>query len=580
MKSRLSRRSGVYWFRRRVPAPLAQKLGLSEVRRSLHTHDFRIARDRFASAWAATSTAFRHMALNPQLQSAQARALLDQLLSESVLDSPTADALIDSLAEDDGYAAALLNGALVEAASALPGEEGDRIALHLDRIVNRAEVRIARLKAAIASVRNDFARYKGAQAENRLAETEEALREAEIARRVAEGIRDAMKPLARVSDAEFTLEAPTPPALAAPPPKSRSKPKIPRLSEVEAPFLTDKTRGDGYTAQTVAQTKASLRLLMDIIGDKPLNEYTGTDAGLFRDAVLRMPNAHGKRGTHVPALEAIREADDRETRSGEPVPRLTMKTTKRHFSSLSQLWEWAKPRDYVERNIFRGFTFQGAKTKRGTRSDWSDDDLIQLLGSKFYCLGVPHDSADRWLPLIAMFSGMRLEEIASLRPVEDFELIDGSHWVMKVQPHPDGWTPKTEAGERIVPIHPVLVEFGLIAIVEARRQAGVPRMWLDLSPSGPDQKYGTAFSRRFGKLKDALGIGSAVTFHSFRHNVSTILRNTTTPEAWIDAILGHEGGEGRSMGATIYLKRIGLENLRSTVEKIGYSQKVMEAIRS
>ncbi|MFC7552315.1 hypothetical protein ACFQU7_08750 [Pseudoroseomonas wenyumeiae] len=79
-------------------------------------------------------------------------------------------------------------------------------------------------------------------------------------------------------------------------------------------------------------------------------------------------------------------------------------------------------------------------------------------------------------------------------------------------------------------------------------------------------------------MKDALGVPRSTTFHSFRHSASTMLRNTFIPEAWIDAVLGHEG-EQRSMGATVYLKRIGIQNLRTTVEAIVYPEEMLAAVR-
>ena len=326
----------------------------------------------------------------------------------------------------------------------------------------------------------------------------------------------------------------------------------------------------------MAQTRATFRLWVELIGDRPVSDYSGTDAGNFRDLVLRLPASHGK-GRRLHALEAVRAADRTEA-LGEAVPRLSMKTAKRHFSALSQLWVWLAPRDHVGNNIFRGFAFPGTRPSRHARNDWSPADLERLFASSWYAPGVDLDSARRWLPLVAMFGGLRLEEIARLRPSEDVVDIGGVS-AFRIQAHPDGWTPKSEAGERIVPIHPVLVEFGLLDLVARRRTEGAARLWPELRPKGPDAKLTSDFSRRFGKLKDGLGIGRTTTFHSFRHSVSTILRNTETPEAWIDAVLGHEG-EARSTGSSVYLKAIGIQNLARTVRAIAYPEDVMAAVRA
>jgi hypothetical protein len=67
-------------------------------------------------------------------------------------------------------------------------------------------------------------------------------------------------------------------------------------------------------------------------------------------------------------------------------------------------------------------------------------------------------------------------------------------------------------------------------------------------------------------------------FHSFRHSVRTILGNTDIKDSWIDAVLEHEGGE-QSVGIAVYLKRIGVENLKTLVGAISYPDDVMDAVR-
>jgi hypothetical protein len=110
---------------------------------------------------------------------------------------------------------------------------------------------------------------------------------------------------------------------------------------------------------------------MELIGDRPVSDYTGKEAGQFRDLLLKMPASHGK-GGRIHASEAIRIADHKETASGETIPRIAMKTAKRHFSALSQAWEWCKPRELVERNIFKGFTFQRVVPIHRADRPWAD----------------------------------------------------------------------------------------------------------------------------------------------------------------------------------------------------------------
>ena len=183
---------------------------------------------------------------------------------------------------------------------------------------------------------------------------------------------------------------------------------------------------------------------------------------------------------------------------------------------------------------------------------------------------------------IGIFSGMRAEEIARLRCVD--VQVAGDIPFFNIVEQPDGWTPKTEAGIRMVPIHPFLLENGLLQYVEARRAEGSLRMFPALRPQGKDRKLSASFSRSFSHTKMKLGIGPKIVFHSFRHSVRTILTNKppgVVRDAWIDAVMGHSaedgsrrGGGGPSIGETTYTKQIHVSNLLAAISAIDYPPEV------
>jgi hypothetical protein len=108
MGSNFRRRSGVYWFRRRVPDALKIRLGRTEINRSSRTTSSKEARKRARQAWLATEAAFREMSSNPTLTTRQAKLLVGQFLDEQLLASPTADDLVDSYVDGDGAIGRLL----------------------------------------------------------------------------------------------------------------------------------------------------------------------------------------------------------------------------------------------------------------------------------------------------------------------------------------------------------------------------------------------------------------------------------------------------------------------------------------
>ena len=577
MRGHLVRRGGSYWFRRRVPGTLAGRFGRGEIHRSLNTSSYRSATQPGKLAWLATQTVFDAMATDTSMAARQASLYLDQLLAEPLLASPTADHLVDASLRGDGAITRLLfNETAVDLVMTLPPDQRRRIAEHMSRITDRIEVGVARRgqehlggKAVAAEKARDAAQERAEVAERSLAEARAELR---MAVRLASVLPASSQPSAEDDANEAS------PGLPEKTPKAVRK-ASPKFSRVGDEYLADRTRAGGYSGQTACQVRSTFRLWADLIGDKPVSDYDGRDAGNFRGFLLKLPASHGK-GGRVNGVEAIRSADRQEAAEGKPVPRLSMKTVKRHFSAMSQLWVWLSPREHVTRNIFRGFAFPGTKSSRKSRDDWSGADLATLFGSDWFGPGVPADHSNRWLPLIAMFSGLRLEEAARLRPDHDVVEIGGT-WAFRIQEHagPEPWSPKSEAGERVVPVHSVLRELGFLELVDRRRKEGARRLFPELRPTGPDRKLSTEFSRRFGKAKDRMGINRKTVFHSFRHSVRTILGNTDTKDSWIDSLLGHENGSA-TVGIAVYLKRIGIDNLGTAVEEIRYPDEVLAAVRA
>ncbi|WP_342665270.1 site-specific integrase [Nisaea denitrificans] len=340
----------------------------------------------------------------------------------------------------------------------------------------------------------------------------------------------------------------------------------PLFSELVEDYLADRQRTHdghrGYSPKTVKHTRGTFGLWAGLIGNGPVREIKGEDAGRFREFLLRLPASHGKSRSNI--LEPL-EAIDRADQADRPVTRLSMKTAKRHFSAMAQYWKWLEPRGHVDKNIFAGFNFPGTKGGKKKRDDWSSEDLKLFFGSEWY-LGREPNSSERWFPLIGLYSGMRLEEIARLRPSHDVVQVAGI-WCFKIQEHlePDPWSPKSEAGARIVPIHSRLIALGLVDLVEQRKN--LPYLWPDLKPPGSNESFSEAFSREFSRRKKAIGVGEKTVFHSFRHTARTVLESSDLQERWIDAAFGHENGS-RSVGGKVYAKRVDVERLQEVIEVI------------
>jgi integrase len=159
-----------------------------------------------------------------------------------------------------------------------------------------------------------------------------------------------------------------------------------------------------------------------------------------------------------------------------------------------------------------------------------------------------------FVPLIALFAGMRIEEICQLR-VSDIRRVGKRGWYISVIDGEDQ-SLKTITSRRFVPIHPELQRIGLIALCQKKRAEGQEWLFHDL----PVDKYGrrsSMFSKKWSiYVRCILGMKAddhRKSFHSFRHSFKQFARSCGIPEDIHDFLTGHgKNSEARKYGDSAY----------------------------
>ncbi|MFT8336072.1 MAG: tyrosine-type recombinase/integrase, partial [Acetobacter orientalis] len=313
------------------------------------------------------------------------------------------------------------------------------------------------------------------------------------------------------------------------------------------------------STDTKKATQRAVDLFLQAFGDAPVSIIGGEKAGAFRDLLFSLPASLGKRKSSLTLEEEAQRARE------EGLPTLSGKSVKNHMMRLSALWNQLHQRELVSRNPWTGWNFEnGQKT---IRRSWTARELALLASASWHSTSVPEETF-RLVTLIAAYSGMRLGEICTLRK-EDLQNVDGIPCFL-IRPHTEtGWAPKTEAGNHVVPVHPKLIEAGVLVLKETTNG---PYLISGLKTSKQATR-GATLGRAFSLLKTRIGLPAEITFHSFRHTVSTQLRNADANirEVWIDRLLGHEATH-KSQGTTTYLTSISTANLLQTIEAISYPE--------
>lgn len=140
-----------------------------------------------------------------------------------------------------------------------------------------------------------------------------------------------------------------------------------------------------------------------------------------------------------------------------------------------------------------------------------------------------------YIPLIGLFTGARIGEIAGLKTEHIF--IKSGLNVM----HLPGT--KTDASPRDIPIHQTLINIGLLSYANVRRQAG-QEMLFNITFS-EQNGYGAAPSKWFTNYKSKIGLSDPKkVFHSFRHTIIDHMNQMDVPYMHQCQYTGHDKGGG------------------------------------
>lgn len=176
-----------------------------------------------------------------------------------------------------------------------------------------------------------------------------------------------------------------------------------------------------------------------------------------------------------------------------------------------------------------------------------------------------------WAPLLGLMTGARVNEIAQLL-LGDVLADDGVYYLNLESDNESGKKLKNANARRKIPLHSKLISLGFIDYVNALKDAGYARLFPELKPH-KTKGYGRPASAWFnesllaGRLK--LERNRSKSFHSFRHSVSTLLKEKGVSSELRAQLLGHVRGETET--EVRYSKDLKPIHMIEVVEKIDFS---------
>lgn len=315
---------------------------------------------------------------------------------------------------------------------------------------------------------------------------------------------------------------------------------------------------EGYKAQKIASNAwrdgedtakydhlPHVRALIEVIGDKALHEITADYINKFQAHVLNDPKGGSPRNR-----------EKRLTRAGAVL-------------------RWAKVKRLIADDFTELFCYPG-NIKANSYAAFDVNDLKALFESESYKRRTFKTPSEYWLPILALHTGARLNELCQLSvtdigtrdDVETISILDGEM----------GKRLKNTASRRIVPIHSKLIELGFLDYIKTIKTGRIfPELPED--PARPGN-FGAKATEQFTAYRRKCRVGALTgrsnkTFHSFRSTLISALRKAGVPKDRRTRLAGHEydDTQDKSYHGGDVLTMFDFKTLKADIESVRYDIK-------
>lgn len=228
------------------------------------------------------------------------------------------------------------------------------------------------------------------------------------------------------------------------------------LSGVVKSFVSDREKG--WTPKTKMETLGVFRIITDLLGEK--TPVTSIDRPLvrdFREMLLKLPPNVYKVYPKLTPLEVIKQVEEGKLQA---VP-MSITSVNKHISRLSTLMQFSIKDGHRLDNPASDMNLKEKRRQDEERKAYDREDLQRIIKKLPQDIKTPERY---WVPLVCMFSGMRLDEACQLYR-EDIKRVDDI-WCLDINDSKDKKL-KNTSSRRVIPVHPKLIDLGFVDYVES-----------------------------------------------------------------------------------------------------------------
>lgn len=327
-----------------------------------------------------------------------------------------------------------------------------------------------------------------------------------------------------------------------------------------------------------------IRVLMHVVGEhRPIHEITREECKKVRELLRVLPANYKKKLGNLGIVEAIKKGAE------QNLGMASVGTINGHLQKISALLNYAVSEGYIQVNPARDLLVKDKESAKEKRHPFDMAVLQTIFSSGVYSgpdISIYKEYEIKkkseivrysyfWVPLIALFTGMRLNEICQLH-VSDIQEKAGVDFInvrteTDESDNADGEQAKklkTAQSIRVVPIHPVLKQIGLLKYAASFGKSGNTQLFPDIKEATTGYMSGN-FSKYYSRNLKLIGVKTKKTsFHSFRHNFRDAEREAEIPEPISQQLGGWTTGKTDAN----YGQGVKVETLAKWMDRIEYPE--------
>ncbi|WP_245688340.1 site-specific integrase [Vibrio sonorensis] len=254
-------------------------------------------------------------------------------------------------------------------------------------------------------------------------------------------------------------------------------------------------KSDYVSTKTLEGQKAKCKIVLELLNKTKLKDVRRADAERIRYQLKSFP-ANSKK---LPEFKGLTNLQILSLNQQVKKQGLSESSIKDYVQKLSSFFEWCLQNEHTDVNPFKSIKFKKTRKDSDSKNHYTTEQLRKIFSNDIFTKKTFKHHYQYWLPLLAIYTGARLNELCQLY-TDDIARLDET-WCIRIRAARPDQRLKNLNSERVIPIHNELLRLGFLDFVKAQTH---DRLFCSL-PLRRDG-YGTVASKWFTRFKSSIAL--------------------------------------------------------------------------